>query len=78
VGDRRHIDLVLGVAICASSVPVEAPSHRRGWISRGGDEVADKKITPKVATKSTAKTSKAEPATRVTKKKQKRARKGVK
>jgi hypothetical protein len=44
----------------------------------GGEEVADKKITPKVATKSTAKTSKTEPATRVTKKKQKRARKGVK
>jgi hypothetical protein len=44
----------------------------------GGDEVADKKISPKAATKSTAKTSKTEPATRVTKKKQKRARKGVK
>ena len=54
------------------------PPQRRGWISGGGDEVADKKITPKVATKSTAKTSKTEPATRVTKKKQKRARKGVK
>jgi hypothetical protein len=44
----------------------------------GGDEVADKKITPKVATKSTAKTSKTEPATRVTKRKQKRARKAAK
>jgi hypothetical protein len=54
---------------------VKAPSDRRGWISGGGDEVADKKITPKVATKSTAKTSKTEPATRVTKRKQKRARK---
>jgi hypothetical protein len=53
------------------------PPQRRGRISRGGDEVADKKITPKVATKSTAKTSKTEPATRVTKRlrKAKRARK---
>jgi hypothetical protein len=75
VGDRRHIDLVLGVAGCASSVPGEAPSAEGLDLPGGGDEVADKKITPKVATKSTAKTSKTEPATRVTKRKQKRARK---
>lgn len=37
--------------------------------------VADKKITPKSATKSAAKKSSGEAATRVTKRKQKRARK---
>jgi hypothetical protein len=81
VGDRRHIDLVLGVAICASSVPGEAPSLIGGAGSPGGgDEVADKKITPKAAKKSTAKASKTEPAARVTKRLRhsKRARKGVK
>ena len=42
--------------------------------------MADKKITPKAATKSVAKSSKTEPATRVTKRlrKAKRARKGNK
>lgn len=42
--------------------------------------MADKKITPKAAKKSTAKASKTEPAARVTKRLRhsKRARKGVK
>jgi hypothetical protein len=39
------------------------------------NQVAEKKITPKKATKSVAKRSSAEPATRVTKKKQRRMRK---
>jgi hypothetical protein len=59
---------------------LEEPLNRGAGSPGGGDEVADKKITPKAATKSTAKTSKTEPATRVTKRlrKQKRARKGNK
>lgn len=56
---------------------VEPPLIEGAGSPGGGDEVADKKITPKVATKSTTKTSKTEPATRVTKKKQKRARKAA-
>ena len=42
------------------------------------DRVAEKKITPKKATKSTAKRSSGEAATRVTKRKAKRLRKAAK
>jgi hypothetical protein len=57
-----------------------SPLNREAGSPGGGDEVADKKITPKAATKSVEKTSKTEPATRVTKRlrKAKRARKGNK
>jgi hypothetical protein len=91
--DGRHIrtvtDVTPGWVTVDTSIPCSAsqdafraflvkPPQQRGGSPGGGDEVADKKITPKVATKSTAKTSKTEPATRVTKRKQKRARKAAK
>jgi hypothetical protein len=63
----------------------QAQAHARGDFTEpepfgagtrgGGDEMADKKITPKSTKKSAAKKSSGEAATRVTKRKMKRARK---
>jgi hypothetical protein len=84
VTDVTHVRVTADTSIsCSAShyAPraflVKPPPIGGAGFPGGGDEVADKKITPKVATKSTAKTSKTEPATRVTKRlrKAKRARK---
>jgi hypothetical protein len=84
--DGRHIDPVTEVtsAFVTRDTPLGGPwgedatvrvALRGQELEREVNQVAEKKITPKKATKSTAKRSSGEAATRVTKRKARRARK---
>jgi len=59
-------------------IVVVGPAVNGPRARRGGDQVADKKIKPKAAKKSTSKSSKTEAATRVTKRRARRARSSAK